>query len=347
MEPLDAGEVVGDTDFFSDAACIEKLDAGRARKLLAAPERRAMELELDRHRHHLDKLVEERTSGLEKAHEAAAAAHRASVERLNAERDAKIQSSKLEAMGTMAAGIAHDFNNILASIVSYAELVDDELAEGSEAKNNAANVISGCFRARDLVARMLDFARARSGDPVPVNVVFQVREALALLRASLRPSIELAFQSSTTEATAIILADPTQLMQIVMNLCINSAHAMDNHGVIGIRVDPAAAIKDAPSDQRDGICITVADTGTGMSPEVMQRIFDPFFTTKAPGEGSGLGLSVVYGAVKSLGGDIRVRSSAALSAAGTQFHVFLPITRQLHVECAPICLGAPSLSEGP
>ena len=153
---------------------------------------------------------------------------------------------------------------------------------------------------------MLDFARRRSGDPVPVNVLLQVQEALVLLRASLRPSIELAFQSSMTEATATILADPTQIMQIVMNLCIDAAHAMDNHGVIGIRIDPAAAIKDAPADRRDGICIT---------PDVMERIFDPFFTTKAPGEGSGLGLSVVYGAVRSVGCDIKVRSSAAHHSA--------------------------------
>jgi signal transduction histidine kinase len=116
-------------------------------------------------------------------------------------------------------------------------------------------------------------------------------------------------------------------MQIVMNLCINAAHAMDNHGVIGIRIDAAAAVKDAPAEQRDGICITVADTGSGMTPEVMARMYDPFFTTKAPGEGSGLGLSVVYGIVKSLGGDIKVRSSAALSSTGTQFQVFLAANR--------------------
>jgi signal transduction histidine kinase len=121
-----------------------------------------------------------------------------------------------------------------------------------------------------------------------------------------------------------MVADPTQIMQIVMNLCINAAHAMDNHGVIGIRIDPAAAIKDVAEDQRSGICITVADTGTGITPEVMERIFDPFFTTKAPGKGNGLGLSVVYGIVKSLNGDIKVRSSAVLRGTGTQFQVFLP-----------------------
>jgi signal transduction histidine kinase len=287
-------------------------------------ERKLADLELERYRHRLEALVDERTAALEAANEAAAAAHHSSIERLNAEREAKIQSSKLEAVGTLAAGIAHDFNNILAGIVAHAELADDELSAGSEAKSHVANIISGSFRARDLVVRMLDFARERPGDPVPVNIGLQIREALALLRASLRPSIELDFRNSLPEVDTTIVADPTQIMQIVMNLCINAAHAMDNHGVIGIRIDPAAAVKDAPPDHRDGICITVADTGSGMTPEVLERMFDPFFTTKAPGEGSGLGLSVIYGIVKNLRGVIQVRSSAALDNTGTRFQVFLP-----------------------
>ncbi len=287
-------------------------------------QRKLIDLDLDRYQRRLETLVAERTAELEKANAAAAAAHRASIERLNADREAKIQSSKLEAMGTLAAGIAHDFNNILAGIVAYAELADDELPEGSEAKNNVAKIISGSFRARDLVVRMLDFARERPGDRVPVNIVVQVREALALLRASLQPTIDLAFQSSITDGAATILADRTQIMQIVMNLCINAAHAMDNRGVIRICIDAAAVFTDAPLELRDGVCITVSDVGTGMTPEVVERIYDPFFTTKAPGEGSGLGLSVVYGIVSAMGGEIKVHSSTAAVGSGTQFRVFLP-----------------------
>jgi light-regulated signal transduction histidine kinase (bacteriophytochrome) len=277
-------------------------------------ERKLNDLELENYRHRLETLVDERTAELAKANAASAAAHRANIERLNAEREAKIRSSKLEAMGTLAAGIAHDFNNILAGIVAYAELVDDAVTNGSEAKSNVAKIMKGCFRARDLVVRMLDFARERPGDLVPVNIDFQVREALALLRASLPPSIELDLQSSLTASAAKILADRTQIMQIVMNLCINAAHAMDNHGTIGICVDSAAA----------GICITVADTGAGMTPDVMERIYDPFFTTKAPGEGSGLGLSVVYGIVQAMNGEIKVQSKVEGTGHGTQFRVFLP-----------------------
>jgi light-regulated signal transduction histidine kinase (bacteriophytochrome) len=287
-------------------------------------ERKLIDLELENYRHRLETLVDERTAELEKANVAAAAVHRISIERMNADREAKLQSSKLEAMGTLAAGIAHDFNNILAGIVACAELADDELPNGSEAKKNVAKIIGGSFRARDLVLRMLDFARERQGDLVSVNIVSQVREALALLRASLRPTIELAYQSSITEGTVTVLADRTQIMQIVMNLCINAAHAMDNRGVIGISIDAAAAVEDAPQELQHGICITVADTGTGMSPEVLERIYDPFFTTKPPGEGSGLGLSVVYGIVSAMGGEIKVHSSTAPAGSGTRFRVFLP-----------------------
>jgi signal transduction histidine kinase len=209
-------------------------------------------------------------------------------------------------------------------MLGNAELADEGLPDGSEPKAYVAKIISGSFRARDLVARMLDFARERPGKPVQVNIEFQVREALALLRASLRPAIELSFTSSMTLETTNIRADPTQIMQVVMNLCINAAHAMDNHGVITVSIDAATTLADAPAEQRDGICITVADTGGGMPPEVLTRIFDPFFTTKAPGEGSGLGLSVVYGIVSGMGGDIKVQSSTEPVGSGTRFRVFLP-----------------------
>jgi PAS domain S-box-containing protein len=286
--------------------------------------RRQAEVELDRHRHHLQELVDERTAALEQANEAASTAHRASIERLNAERDAKIQSSKLEAVGTLAAGIAHDFNNILASIVGYAELVDGDLSDGSEAKNNVAKVISGSFRARDLVARMLDFARDRPFDPVLMDLVLQVREAIVLLRASLPHSIKIDFQNGMRAASAMILADPTRIMQIVINLCINAAHAMENRGVIAVSLDRADTIEGAPRAYAGGVCLTVADRGCGMTAEVLERIFDPFFTTKPPGEGSGLGLSVVYGIVKDLGGLVNVVSSVQPQECGTCFRVFLP-----------------------
>ena len=282
------------------------------------------EAELEQHRFHLEKLVAERTAALAIANEEAAAAHRASDLRLRMESEAKVQSSKLEAVGTLAAGIAHDFNNILASIVGLAEMTADDLPDGSIAMQNVTQILSGSFRARDLVSRLLAFARVVPTAAVLVDIVSQVREALALLRASLRPSVELAFKCRIENLSPTILADPTQIVQIVMNLCINAAYAMDNHGVISVSVDAASDITDAPPGYLDGICISIADSGSGMTPEVMARIFDPFFTTKAPGEGSGLGLSVVYGIVKGLRGVIKVRSSVS-GSTGTQFRVFLPV----------------------
>ena len=265
-----------------------------------------------RYRDGLEEIVAERTAALRQAHAAAEAAHRLNQERLQEESEAKMQSRKLEALGTMAAGIAHDFNNILASIVANAELTEDHLADDSIAKNHVARIIRASYRARDLVSRMLAFARQDSGQPVVVDVLAQIHEALALLRVSLLPSVELSFRSSLEADSLSIMAEPTQFMQIVMNLCINAAYAMDNRGAVRITIDRA----------NDGVCLTVSDTGCGMSPAVQQRMFDPFFTTKGPAEGTGLGLSVVYGIVTSLGGTIRVRSGDG--EPGTQIQIFIP-----------------------
>ena len=219
----------------------------------------------------------------------------------------------------------------------------DDLPDGSIAMQNVAQILSGSFRARDLVSRLLAFARVLPTAAVLVDIVSQVREALALLRASLRPSVELAFKCRIENLSPTILADPTQIVQIVMNLCINAAYAMDNHGVISVSVDAASDITDAPPGYLDGICISIADSGSGMTPEVMARIFDPFFTTKAPGEGSGLGLSVVYGIVKGLRGVIKVRSSVS-GSTGTQFRVFLPVAPRSPQPAAADILAATYLN---
>lgn len=260
------------------------------------------------------------------ANEAAEVAHRASKVRLVMEAESRMRTRKLEAMGMLAAGFAHDFNNILGSIVGFAEMTDDDLPDDSNAKRNVAQIVSGSLRASALADRMLVFARQSPAHPVAVNLVVQVCEAVDLLRASLRPSIRLSFQSSLGEANATILADPTQIVQIVMNLCINAADAMDNHGVIHVYIDRAGQIKEAPPGYLDGTCLTVSDTGCGMTPEVLKRQFDPFFTTKEPGKGSGLGLSVVHGIVTSLGGVIEVLSRVGGGNTGTDFRIFLPTT---------------------
>jgi len=281
-----------------------------------------------KYRDGLEEIVAERTAALLQAHAAAEVAHRLNQERLQEESEAKMQSRKLEAVGTMAAGIAHDFNNILASIVANAELTDDHLPDDSTAKNHVEKIIRASFRARDLVSRMLAFARQDSGQPVAVDILAQIHEALALLRVSLLPSVELSFRSSLEADTLIIIAEPTHIMQIVMNLCINAAYAMNNHGAVRVTIDRTNDANGGHADEQvgsvrpNGVCLTVSDTGCGMSAAVQERMFDPFFTTKGPGEGTGLGLSVVYGIVKSLGGHILVHSDAG--EPGTQIQIFIP-----------------------
>jgi signal transduction histidine kinase len=291
--------------------------------------RKLAEDELKRHHNHLEALVCERTAALQKANEAAEVAHRASEKRLILEADARMQSRKIEAVGTLAAGIAHDFNNILGSIVGFAEMTLDALPIDSDNSRNVSQILTASSRARNLVARLLAFARQSPLEPVPVDIVSEVSVALALLRASLRPSVQFSFRSSIGEASAaaILLADPTQIQQIVMNLCINAAHAMDNNGTITICIDAAATLESAPPELSAGVCLSVIDSGSGMSPEVLERMFDPFFTTKAPDEGSGLGLSVVYGIVTSLGGIIKTQSRTYGSTKGTEFRVFLPLKK--------------------
>jgi signal transduction histidine kinase len=122
-----------------------------------------------------------------------------------------------------------------------------------------------------------------------------------------------------------VLADPTQIAQLVMNLCINAGHAMDEQGTVRVSLDSAVRIEGTPTEHPDELCLTVADTGSGIAPEVLERMFDPFFTTKAPGKGSGLGLSVVYGIVTALGGRIDVQSRADGADRGSSVRVFLPI----------------------
>jgi signal transduction histidine kinase len=227
------------------------------------------------------------------------------------------QSHRLEALGTLAAGIAHDFNNLLGSIIGYTEMAGDEFQEDSSGKYCTNQVLTASFRARDLVARMLTFARQTPFELVVVDVVAQMHETLELLKVSYKGNLAFCFESVIERA--MVKADPGRLQQIVMNLCINAADAMEQRGMVVIRLDSAMF------EGKAGICLKVSDSGHGMSPEVRERIFDPFFTTKAPDKGTGLGLSVVYGIVAQLGGFIDVQSWTAGRQPGTQFSIFLPL----------------------
>ena len=230
------------------------------------------------------------------------------------------QSRRLEAIGTLAAGIAHDFNNILGAILGFSEMLTDDLPADSLGQRHLAYIQQASFRARDLIAGLLTFARAMADTPTPTEVVGLVQETLNLLRASFPAAIRLDFAPSVAEGW--VLAEPSQIQQIVMNLCINAADAIGNRqGRIQVGITQVPTTATGPAKTDGLIRLTVRDDGEGMSRDVQQRVFDPFFTTKAPGKGSGLGLSVIHGLVGKLGGRIEIESTPGM---GSLFTIDLP-----------------------
>lgn len=235
------------------------------------------------------------------------------------------QAQKMEAIGTLAGGIAHDFNNILMPIISYTEMALLQLADDSSMRFNLEQVVKAGLRARDLVQQILTFSRQSDQQRIPLNVVPIVKEALKLLRASLPKTIEIRQNIKADSGT--VMASPTQIHQVLMNLCTNSGHAMREKGgvlevtLIDVDLDSYAAAQYPDLVPGAYVKLTVSDTGHGMSREVKERIFDPFFTTKELGEGTGMGLSVVHGIVKNYGGAITVYSE---TGKGTTFNLFFP-----------------------
>ena len=234
-----------------------------------------------------------------------------------------LQAKKLEAIGTLAGGIAHDFNNILAATLGYGEMAQKEAPAGTPLRRHIDAVVSAGLRAKSLVERILAFSRSGIGERVPVHVQSVVAEALELVAASLPAHVGL--EQRLAAGDAAVLGDPTQIHQVVMNLCANAAQAMKTRGKLTASLDLVEkdASRAATSALARGryVRLQVADTGSGIAPHVLERIFDPFFTTKAVGVGTGLGLSLVHGIVTDLGGGIDVASTVG---KGTSFTVYLP-----------------------
>ncbi len=233
-------------------------------------------------------------------------------------------TQKMEALGTLARGIAHDFNNILSAILGFSELSRTEVSPGSKVANYLQRLEVSVQRARNLVQAILTFGRQVRQDPAPTRLQTVVREALQLLRATVPANIEI--QTRLQPNAAPVMADPTQLHQLVMNLATNACHALRDGGRVVLEV--AEADVDAESARSRAqlapgpyVALSVVDDGEGMDSATLARIFEPFFTTKGPGQGSGLGLSVVHGIVTQLGGDIDVRSAPR---EGTHVRVLLP-----------------------
>ena len=234
------------------------------------------------------------------------------------------QSSRMEAIGTLAGGIAHDFNNILTAILGYTELGLASIPKDSRTHRNLQEVMTAGHRAKHLVLQILAFSRqsGQGKNSAPMHMVIQ--EALKLLRASIPSTIEIR-HSLLTEAS--VLADTTQLHQVVVNLCTNAEYAMrETGGLLEVTLEDVDVTQEkvrSVSGLQVGphVRLTVQDTGTGMSADVLERMFDPFFTTKPIGEGSGMGLAVVHGIVANHGGALIVDS---LGGKGTKVEVYLP-----------------------
>jgi PAS domain S-box-containing protein len=236
------------------------------------------------------------------------------------------QAQKMEAIGTLAGGIAHDFNNILSAVSGYTELALMQLPTDSEIHGQLRNVKQAAERATDLVRQILTFSRQSEQEKKPIQIGSVVKEALKLLRASLPATIEI--RQAINNEPLFVLADPTQVHQVLMNLCTNALHAMEEEGgVLEVRLERPPdggenATFDNPSGLNNMLKLTVSDTGCGMDALTRERIFDPYFTTKGKGKGTGLGLSLVHGIVKNHGGMMNVHS---VLGQGTTFDVYFPI----------------------
>ncbi|MEJ2158593.1 MAG: PAS domain S-box protein [Desulfobacteraceae bacterium] len=234
------------------------------------------------------------------------------------------QTQKMEALGTLAGGIAHDFNNILAAIIGYTEIAVADSDKESAIHGYLTRVLESGERARSLIKQILAFSRQGDMEPKPVQLKLIVKEVLKLLRASLPATIDIVQEIHTDGA---VMADPTQLHQVMMNLGTNAGYAIGREGgtlttrLEAFKADGDFARMHGDLPIGDYLKLSVSDTGKGISAENLAKIFDPFFTTKPKGEGTGMGLSVVHGIVTGLGGRILVDS---VPGQGTRFDVFLP-----------------------
>ena len=244
------------------------------------------------------------------------------------------QAQKMEAIGTLAGGIAHDFNNILSVIIGYTELILMNAHVDSEVRQNLKEIFSASKHARDMVKQIQAFSRQNKQERKPIQVAHIVKEALKMLRASLPSTISI--RQNIEKNTGIIEADPTQIHQVLMNLCTNAAHAIAEKdgeleiSLANVDLDNQAAAQIPDLYTGSFLKLSVKDTGDGIAPEALPQIFNPYFTTKEKGEGTGLGLAVVQGIVKFLNGANTVDSEVG---KGATFHVYLPtIKRELAKE---------------
>lgn len=254
--------------------------------------------------------------------------HKAENEKANLENRLN-HAQKMEAMGTLAGGIAHDFNNILAAILGYAEMARDDCQPGTTVAEDLDKVLEGGNRAKDLVQQILAFSRQSEMERIPLQPASVTKEAIKMLRPSLPTTIEI--NQDIPPATGLILADPTQIHQILMNLCTNAFHAMEETGgkldisLKEVSLCSEDLIHEPDVEPGTFVQLSISDSGPGITPDIKIKIFDPYFTTKETGKGTGMGLAIVHGIVKSYGGFISLYSEPG---EGTAFHVFIPVVEK-------------------
>jgi nitrogen-specific signal transduction histidine kinase/ActR/RegA family two-component response regulator len=236
------------------------------------------------------------------------------------------QAQKMEAIGTLAGGIAHDFNNILGAILGYAEMAQEDSPPGSMARKDIEQVITASHRAAELVKQILAFSRQAETVHIPLQPALIVKEALKMLRSTLPSTI--AIQQDIDQEAGPLLADPTQIHQVTVNLCTNAFHAMEETGgtlTISLKTKELTD-EDLASEPHVHpgrfVQLSVGDTGPGISPRIREKIFEPYFTTKEVGKGTGMGLAIIHGIAKSCKGFV---SYDSVLGEGTVFHVYLPV----------------------
>jgi len=244
------------------------------------------------------------------------------------------QSQKMEAIGTLAGGIAHDFNNILSIILGYTGLTLEEDGLTDDAEENLGMIMQAATRARDLVDQILTFSRRGEQERLQVDIQTILEDGLKLLRSSLPSTVDI--RKEIGDGPYEVLANPTQMHQILMNLCTNAGQAMESGGILEVKLE---TLDPKGTETERQVQIMVRDTGVGMDSDTLERVFEPFYTTKAPGSGTGLGLSVVHGIVSDHGGSITVTSAPG---AGTTFTVRLPVSEEGSPHVAPDLSIAPS-----
>ncbi len=243
-----------------------------------------------------------------------------------------LNARKMDSIGNLAGGIAHDFNNILASVLGYTELALQKAEKGSDIEDDLNEIFTAGKRAKELVRQILTFARKSDEKMSPVHVRKILDEVLNLLRSSIPANIEI---KNEIKSDSYVIANLTQLHQIIMNLCTNAAHAMeDDGGILSVNLRDYKISTRSESNKLDlkpgnYIELSVSDTGTGIPADIIESIFEPYFTTKKPEEGTGMGLAVVQGIIEKIGGKIKVES---VQGNGTTFRVYLPVTEQTRLK---------------